>query len=102
MRKNEETLSNFITRMIVFLFLASVIAVSVSAIEHNMPKETLGDKLLIVLAYIGGFIILYFITKIIYTKYITNCPYRPHPNQTACLFIWFGGSLISLFRIFVG
>ncbi|MDR1008403.1 MAG: hypothetical protein LBL65_07605 [Campylobacteraceae bacterium] len=100
MRKNEETLSNFVIEISVFLFLLFVMVKSGLAIEHNMPKETLGDKLLIVLAYMGGFIAVYFITKIIYT--ITSGPFILHPNQTACLFVWFGGSLISLFRIFVG
>jgi hypothetical protein len=91
MRKNRKTLSNFVIEMSVFFFLLFVMAVSVSAIEYNMPKETLGDKLLIVLAYMGGFIVVYFITKIIYKT-----------GQIVYLFIWFGGSLISLFRIFVG
>jgi hypothetical protein len=69
-------------------------------IEHKMPRETLEDKLLIVLAFIGGFIVLYFITNIIYNKYITNGHYT-HPHRTACLFIWVVGSAISLFRIFI-
>jgi hypothetical protein len=89
----------YIVNIVVFLSILATMLVVILAIENNLPKETLGDKLLIVLAYIIGFIILYYITNIIYGKYLRK-PRAGADPQITYLFSWVAGSLICLSRVF--
>jgi hypothetical protein len=94
MKNRKKDLIEFFVEIVVFCSLIFIMVKAGLVIEHSMPRETSMDKLFIVLAYIAGFMAVYFTVRAI-SKFIPS-------SLMVYLFFWFGGSLISLFRIFVG
>jgi preprotein translocase subunit SecE len=97
MMRNKKTTISFTINIVITLLLFTIIYKVTLGIEHGFPKATLNDKLYVVLTYIVGFVILYYIANIIYGKWLknktTSCAYF------MCLFLWIVDSLISIVRV---
>jgi hypothetical protein len=81
-----ESLYNLIININFISFFA--IGIFTYTVAQKISKETMEDKLFMVLAYIGSFIALYFITKSICGKYITSIEvknYNIETNQNALI-----------------
>jgi hypothetical protein len=86
---------NFIDAFSILSLFALIAIVSV-AIENNLKKETLENKLLMVSLYIIGFIIIHYITKM-FCKYVVEVK----SLHFVCLFMWSFTSVIKIFRMFI-
>jgi hypothetical protein len=101
-KKDKITLPKFVINILVFFSILAIMFIALITIKNNIPKETLEDKLLIVLAYIIGFIVLYYFLNIIYGKYLANVLYGHVDPRSSCLFVWIAVSIVNIFKVVVG
>jgi uncharacterized membrane protein len=100
--KKDISLFEVFINIAVFLSLLFIMIKLGSTINNNMPKETLEDKLFILLAYAISWIGFYYITKLIYRKLLQYIIISGATSALACMFYYSLFTLISLFRTFVG